>query len=353
MPDYISSLGGEDYKGYIIGLFTTAAALSRPISGKLADSIGRIPVMIVGGGVCVIMSFFYPLFTTVFAFLVLRFLHGLSTGFMPTGSTAYLADIVPSDRRGEAMGIMGIMSNLGFMIGNAVSSILTSAFGLTNLFYISGALALISVLILLRLPESLREKQKFTWSHLRIKKLDIWDNRAVNPAMVMMLTVMSFGTLLTLIPDYSKHLGIDNKGLFLSIMTISTVLTRLFTKRTSDKIGRAKTCMYGNMFWIISTILLSILTTETFYAAAITCGIATGLNSPAIFAWAVDVAKGVRAGRSLATLFVAMEVGIGVGAFGSAAVYRNVASNLTYVFVILTLINFLALVYTIRLSYKR
>ena len=66
MPDYLSSLGGEDYKGYIIGVFTIAAALSRPISGKLADTIGRIPVMIFGGLVCVAISFMYPLFTTVF-----------------------------------------------------------------------------------------------------------------------------------------------------------------------------------------------------------------------------------------------------------------------------------------------
>ncbi|MFT6744847.1 MAG: MFS family permease, partial [Bacteroidia bacterium] len=91
LPDYISSLGGEDYKGAVIGLFTIAAALSRPISGKLADSIGRLPVMIFGGLVCIVMSVLYPIFISVFGFLTLRFFHGLSTGFMPTGTVAYLA----------------------------------------------------------------------------------------------------------------------------------------------------------------------------------------------------------------------------------------------------------------------
>ncbi len=352
MPDYISSLGGEDYKGYIIGLFTLAAAFSRPISGKLADSIGRRPVMIFGGLVCVVVSFFYPLFTTVFAFLLLRLFHGLSTGFMPTGSTAYVADIVPADRRGEAMGIMGIMSNLGFMIGNALSSFLMAQIGLVNLFYLSGILAFLSVAIIFKLPESNHEKQKFRWEFLRIRKDDIWDKRAINPAVVTMLTVMSFGTLLTLIPDYSKHLGIQNKGLFLSIMTVSTILTRLLTRKVSDKKGRAVTCMYGTGFWIITTFLLAFITEPTFYVAAAMSGIATGLNSPAIFAWAVDVANGKRAGRSLATMFVSMEIGIGAGAFGSAAVYQNVESNLTYVFGILTAINVLALLYLIRLQKK-
>ena len=63
LPAYITSLGGEDYKGLIIGLFTITAGLSRPFSGKLTDTIGRIPVMLIGTFVCVICSFFYPFVT--------------------------------------------------------------------------------------------------------------------------------------------------------------------------------------------------------------------------------------------------------------------------------------------------
>jgi MFS family permease len=130
LPDYITSLGGEDYKGWTIGLFTIAAGLSRPTSGRLADTMGRKPVMIFGGAVCVVMSLLYPVFTVVFGFLVLRFFHGLSTGFMPTGTVAYLADIIPSDRRGEAMGLIGIMNNIGMMSGYAISSCIMKYLGL-------------------------------------------------------------------------------------------------------------------------------------------------------------------------------------------------------------------------------
>jgi len=41
LPAYLSSLGGSGYKGYIIGLFTITAGLSRPFSGRLTDTIGR------------------------------------------------------------------------------------------------------------------------------------------------------------------------------------------------------------------------------------------------------------------------------------------------------------------------
>jgi MFS family permease len=41
LPSYLTSLGGEDYKGLIIALFTLSAGLSRPFSGKLTDRLGE------------------------------------------------------------------------------------------------------------------------------------------------------------------------------------------------------------------------------------------------------------------------------------------------------------------------
>jgi MFS family permease len=83
LPNYLSSLGGAEYKGLIIALFTLSAGLSRPFSGKLADKIGRIPVMIFGASVCFVVSLMYPLLSFVSGFLFLRFAHGFSAGFTP------------------------------------------------------------------------------------------------------------------------------------------------------------------------------------------------------------------------------------------------------------------------------
>ena len=76
VPAYLSSMGGAEYKGYIIGLFTITAGIARPFSGKLTDKIGRVPVMAIGSLVCVVCGLLYPLWTTVAGFLWLRFFHG-------------------------------------------------------------------------------------------------------------------------------------------------------------------------------------------------------------------------------------------------------------------------------------
>ena len=68
LPDHLSRLGGGEYKGYIIALFTLTAAISRPYSGKLADTVGRIPVMVLGSLVCFVCGFIYPWALTVTGF---------------------------------------------------------------------------------------------------------------------------------------------------------------------------------------------------------------------------------------------------------------------------------------------
>ena len=111
-------------------------------SGKLADTVGRIPVMIFGAVVCFICGFIYPLATTVVTFLSCASFHGLSTGFKPTGTSAYVADVVPAHRRGEAMGILGLCSSLGIAAGPAIGSAIASYYSFTGMFYASsGALS--------------------------------------------------------------------------------------------------------------------------------------------------------------------------------------------------------------------
>ena len=72
-----------------------------------------------------------------------------------------------------------------------------------------------SILVVVRMPETLVHRQRFRWNLLKVGRRDILEPKAYPAAIVMMLTVFSFGTILTLIPDMSKHLGIMNKGMFL------------------------------------------------------------------------------------------------------------------------------------------
>lgn len=338
LPAYLSALGGEDYKGLIIALFTLTAGLSRPFSGKLTDTVGRMPVMIIGTLVCVVCSLFYPFVGSVWAFLLLRFLHGFSTGFKPTASTAYTADIAPVNRRGEAMGILSLSMNTGASIAPAFGSWLAAETSLEWMFYTSSFMALLSVLILLGLKETLVNKQRFQLASLRLKASEILDRSAYAPALIIALMYLGYGAILTIIPDQSDYLGFSNKGVFYSCFTLCSLASRVLAGRISDSMGRLPVIRFGLWLLVVSQLLLAYAPGPVwFLIASGIVGFAHGVANPAVFAWTIDRCSDEHRGRAMATVYIALEVGIGFGALGSAWLYNNNPQNFSLAFLVISL----------------
>lgn len=353
LPQHLTNLGGENYKGLIISLFTLTAGISRPFSGKLTDTIGRIPVMIIGTFFCIVCSFLYPFMTTVFGFLLLRFFHGFSTGFKPTASTAYVADVVPAHRRGEAMGIMGVSFNIGASAGPALGSWLTNISDINTMFYTSSFIAFVSVFIILRLKESLEKRESFKLKLLLLNRSEIIDKSAIAPAMVVVFIYFCFGGFLTIVPDQSVFLGLENKGLFFTVFTIFSVLSRLFAGKASDIMGRVVVIRVAIIFLIGALIFTALVSTiQLLLIAAGLLGFATGIAAPAVFAWAIDRCLEENRGKAMATVYIALEIGIGLGALSSAWIYQNNPQNFFYVMLSSAFVTLLALIYLITWTFR-
>ncbi|MEQ9007383.1 MAG: MFS transporter, partial [Ekhidna sp.] len=193
LPDFMRTFDGEDYIGLHITFFTLTALISRPFSGKLTDTWGRIPVMVFGCTVTAVVSLFYPFFLNIYAFLFIRFLHGFSTGFKPTGTAAYVADIVPINRRGEGMGILSFFGMTGMGMGNYIGGEIALHSSIETLFYSSAGVAILSVVVLAGMKETVENKQKFSRQLLKINASDIYEPTVLVPSVVMMLVTFSFG----------------------------------------------------------------------------------------------------------------------------------------------------------------
>ncbi len=354
LPDYLTKLGGAEHKGLIIPLFTLMAGFSRPFSGRLTDTIGRVPILIYGVVVCIIAGFLYPMVTTVIGFFALRLLHGMSTGFKPTASSAYIGDISPVHRRGEAMGIQGLFGSLGMAAGPAIGGWLANLYGFNVMFYASSVFAILSVLVVVRVPETLIHRERFRWSLLKIRRKDILDKKAFPSAIVMLLTAFSFGTILTLIPDLSDYVGVENKGLFFTVFTVSSLLMRILAGKVSDKYGRIPVLMVGSMLYAFTMAFAGWTQSATeLFIVAFFFGTAMGITSPTIFAWTVDLADDQRRGRALSTMFIALEAGIGIGGVIAGYSYSNEPANFPISFTISGFLAFMAGIYLIFYQVKQ
>lgn len=348
LNNYISILDGADKKGLIITLFTISAAISRPFSGKLADTIGRKKVIYLG----IICSFFvmliYPFSYSVLFFLILRFLHGFSAGFAPTGATALLTDLIPEKSRGHAMGIWGTFISLGIGVGQTLGSWIYLSFGFTILFLIGALFSLIAFILVFWIKETLVNQQEFNFKLLRISWKDVFEPNVLPAAFVMLLSAMCSGMIFVLTPDLSTYLGISNKGFFFGIYVIATILIRLLTSSLSDRIGREKTLLIGCFILVISMLLVGTSNSIVSYIfAAIIFGIATGITSPTMFAWTADLSHEDRRGVGAGTMFIALEFGIMFGALLTLVSYDSTKSTIFLTFLIGAIMATIACIYLI------
>ncbi len=352
LPGFLTKLGGADYKGLIIALFTLMAGISRPFSGKLTDTVGRVPVMIFGSLVCVVCSLLYPVLTTVSGFLLLRFFHGFSTGFKPTATSAYGADVVHESRRGEAMGALAIGYTLGSSIGPLAGSYLVMEYSYNTMFYVSSVAAFCSVGILFNIKETLADPQKFSIQLLKIKKTDIFDASSVKPAIIMLLLTFSIGCVLTLSPDLSESVGMHNKGFFYACYTVASLLIRLVAGKASDKYGRVIVLIFSSLTMAVSMVFLSYSHTVTMVIiSASILGLSVGMNGPTLMAWAVDLCEPQNRGRAVASVYIALELGIGSGALISGWLYQNKLENLIYAFMLTAFLSLISMV--LLLAWRR
>ena len=351
MPElnqFITALGGEEYKGLVISLFTISAGISRPFSGKLADTIGRKPVALIGIFVCFATCLFYPLVYSVWLFLVLRFIHGFSAGFTPTGATALITDLLPADRRGKGMGIWGTFISVGIGVGQSLGSYVYQLAGMNSLFLFAAFVAVLAGILLQFVKETVPEKIPFSPSLLRLKPDEIIDPSVLPSATVMFLTAGCSGIIFVLTPDLSGFLGIQNKGWFFGIYVIATIVVRLFSGSLSDRIGRRETLIIGVTLLIVSMFLIGYAKNTTDYLiSALLFGVATGVTSPTIFAWTADLSDINRRGVGAGTMFIALEFGIMAGSLSTLLVYENTLESITNGFLIGVALAFSALIFLI------
>lgn len=354
LPGYLSSLGGGDYKGFIISLFTLTACLSRPVSGQLIDTIGRKPVLIFGTIVCLVCGFLYPILGTVAGFLLLRLLHGFSTGFSPTALTAYVSDVVPPNRWGEALGWQSLFFGMGLALGPALGSFIKIYYSFDVLFYASSLVAFLSLAIVAGLKETLAVKKPFAFGDLELSPRKFLSAEVIPPSIVSFLVFLSFGMVLTLIPDWSEHLGISYKGLFFILFTVSSLMIRLIAGKLSDQYGRIPLIYGGLVFLFISLMIMGYFQTMTgLIAASIAYGLAMGILSPSLNAWTIDLSRPEQRGKSIATMYIGLEAGIGLGALSTGFYFRETIEHIPQIMFACAAMMLIALFYVAFNSLKR
>ena len=83
----------------------------------------------------------------------------------------------------------------------------------------------------------------------------------------------------------------------------------------------------------------------TLFAGALIYGLGTGLFSPATSAWTADLSSIEHRGRGMATMYIALEAGIGIGAFIAGWIFGDNLSAVPFILYGFALMQVVALFY--------
>jgi MFS family permease len=140
--------------GLVLGLYSVVSIGSNAFGGWLADRVGRKPVMVVSITLTALvigaMGLVHDLAWVAGLTLVLGF---VDPPFVPAARAA-VADVVPSERRPRAYGLLGMAASVGWIVGPSVGAGL-SGLGYGILFAAAGVIiGCYSVILVVGLQET-------------------------------------------------------------------------------------------------------------------------------------------------------------------------------------------------------
>ncbi|MDQ6974680.1 MAG: MFS transporter, partial [Mariprofundaceae bacterium] len=132
--------------GIALGAYGLTQALLQIPFGMMSDRFGRKPVIAAGMLLFAIGSMIAAISTSIEGVLLGRIIQG--SGAVAAAITALVADLTRDEHRTKAMSMIGITIGISFAISMALGPILNAWIGVDGIFWLTGVLALLSILVL-------------------------------------------------------------------------------------------------------------------------------------------------------------------------------------------------------------
>ncbi len=123
-------------------VYFLAIAMVQVPCGRLADIFGRRKMFIIGLLVAAFASFLAAFANSVPMLIISRALQGVGAGMSFNNAIAILTSTIPSEERGQSLGISMAGTYLGLSLGPFIGGVLTEHLGWQSIFHLSGIMSL-------------------------------------------------------------------------------------------------------------------------------------------------------------------------------------------------------------------
>ncbi|MDO1604480.1 MDR family MFS transporter [Lactobacillus sp. YT155] len=221
LPTIISDLNGLSMQSWVFATYLLTSAISTPVYGKLADTVGRKPIFIIGTSLFLLGSFLCGIAGNIEALIVFRAIQGLGAGAIMPVTFTIIADLFSYEKRSNKIAFNNTAWGISALFGPIVGGFIVEKLNWHWIFFINLPLGLIVLLIIgYMYHETEFQKKKLNIDYLGIIFLSI-----------------SLVSLLLLFQDLSNpQLAMSKLITLVIIIIVSSILFLVVERKVKDPV---------------------------------------------------------------------------------------------------------------------
>ncbi|SHG27615.1 MFS transporter [Ornithinibacillus halophilus] len=341
LPNYvIRNLGGTEAQGgLVVTSMLVAAIIMRLFSGTLLEKMGKQKSLIWSTILFSLTMFLYIWVDGFIPLLIVRFIHGISFGFLTTATSAIAADLVPDERRGEGLGYFAMSMNIAIVIGPFLGLSLIQVASPQLLFIVLSFIMVGGVFLafLVNVPNVAVQvnaiKRKFSIH-------DLLEFKAFPIAIIGSLVGIAYSSILSFISVYATEIDLAHvANYFFIVFAAVMIISRPSLGQLFDVKGPKYVIFPCVFIFAAGLVMLSFTNTAwMFLVSAVLIGLGSGSLLPSFQTMCIQAADKHRSGHATSTFFIFWDSGIALGSYLLGMIVAHYSFQALYMTAAATLI---------------
>jgi len=294
--------------GIVIGSYAVTGLLLRPIAGRLADTRGRRPTVLLGAVLVSLSGLLYLPHLGLAGLIGARLVLGAGEGALYTAGSAWIVDLAPFERRGRILGLYGLAVWGGLSVGPLLGEVLLNSSGYETVWICAAVLPLVGAAIAFRVPDPFQPL-----THAEPHPLIAPE--AVRPGLAIALASVGYAALAAFIVLLLDARGIGHGATVFAAFAAMIVLARLLAGHLPDRYGPAPVAIGAVLVEAGGLVLIAV---SHSLVLALVGGMAMGagfsLLNPSLMLIAVGRVSEAARGATMGTYTAFFDAGVGLGA---------------------------------------
>ncbi|HEY1529521.1 MAG TPA: MFS transporter [Galbitalea sp.] len=150
VPSIVKDVGNAEAFPWLFSVYLLVQAVTVPVYSKLADTIGRKPIMLIGIGLFLLGSILCGFAWSMPSLIAFRVVQGLGAGAVAPMSITIAGDIYTVQERAKAQGYIASVWGLASVIGPTLGGVFSQYVSWRWIFFVNVPLSILAALMIAR-----------------------------------------------------------------------------------------------------------------------------------------------------------------------------------------------------------